>query len=262
VYTAIAAILIESALEAIIYGRPPKVEFLEKAVRVSIIMTLIVSALWEAAYFFKLWRAATEEAVALQAANFKHQISRLKSELNPHFLFNNFNTLAAVIEEDPKRATRMVEALSKYYRYVLKGESHLLSTLEEELESLNAYYFLLQIRHEEAVQLHIDVPATCLALKLPTLTLQTLAENATKHNAVTLANPLILTVKCSEEGEIRVSNNVIPRHGKAPGAGRGLSNLAERCQLLGLGELAIADSPHQFTVSMHLLKADNPISLT
>lgn len=227
------------------------------SIRVSLIMTYIVMAVTEAIYFFKLWREAHEQANALQEANLRAQLGRLKAELNPHFLFNNFNTLAAVIEEDPARAMRMVEALSRYYRYVLKGESHLLSTVGEELESLEAYSFLLKIRYEEAFQLKIHVSDACKGYHLPTLTLQTLAENATKHNAVTLARPLILEVSCTSDGLLEVRNNIVPRHGKAPGAGIGLSNLRERSRLLGLGALNYRETEAgYFVLHLPLLMSD------
>lgn len=258
VFTVLAAIALEYGLCYLLHtGKNPGAGVID-SIRTSLIMTYIVMAVTEAIYFFKLWREAHEQANALQEANLRAQLGRLKAELNPHFLFNNFNTLAAVIEEDPARATRMVEALSRYYRYVLKGESHLLSTVGEELESLEAYSFLLKIRYEEAFQLKIHVSEACRGYHLPTLTLQTLAENATKHNAVTQARPLVLEVSCRPDGLLEVRNNIVPRHGKAPGAGIGLSNLRERSRLLGLGDLSYTETGDgYFVLQLPLLMPDS-----
>jgi len=257
VLTVLAAIGIDYLLCTVFKQDGEKGGGEESGVRTSLIMTFIVMATTEAIYFFKQWKLAMEQANALQEANLRSQLGRLKAELNPHFLFNNFNTLAAVIEEDPRRATRMLEALSRYYRYVLKGESHLLSTLEEELESLQAYAFLLQIRHEDAFVLRVKVSDACKAFRLPTLTLQTLAENATKHNAVTLQEPLILEVFCHPNGVLEVRNNLVARHGKAPGAGIGLSNLKERSNLLGLGSLEYEEVAGHFVVTLPMLPVEN-----
>lgn len=258
-FTILAASTLEYGLCYLLHTKKDPGSNVLDSIRTSLIMTYIVMAVTEAIYFFKLWREAHEQANALQEANLRSQLGRLKAELNPHFLFNNFNTLAAVIEEDPARATRMVGALSRYYRYVLKGETHLLSTVAEELESLEAYSFLLKIRYEEAFQLKIHVSEACRNFYLPTLTLQTLAENATKHNAVTHARPLVLEVSCRPDGLLEVRNNIVPRHGKAPGAGIGLANLRERSKLLGLGELSYTETADgHFVLQLPLLTPEAP----
>ena len=256
------AIFFENVLTYGAYGYWSDADATLGTVRTCLIMTYSVSAVWEASYYFELWREAEAAAGALQQANLQHQLTRLKAELNPHFLFNNFNTLASVIEEDPPRATRMVEALSRYYRYILKAESTPLTTLEEELESLEAYAFLLRIRYEEAFLLEVDVPGAYLGFRLPALTLQTLAENATKHNAVTTSEPLVLQITCHPDGGLEVRNNRIARHGDAPGAGIGLANLRDRSRLLGLGDISFGPEGDFYTITLPLLPPSSTVSTT
>ena len=252
-FTLATALLLDYALQHWLLGERPGSPHKGSGVRTSLIMTYLVCAILEAQYYFSLWKEANQRAVALQQTSLQIQINQLKAELNPHFLFNNFNTLAAVIEEDPAKATRMVHELSKYYRYVLQAGQQSICTLADELASLEAYTYLLQIRHESAFQIEVQVSEACLPLLMPPLTLQLLAENAVKHNSATAAHPLHLQVLCSGGGLVTVRNNQIPRQGRPPGAGIGLANLQERFYLLGLGAIHYETTPDGwFTVQMAL----------
>ncbi len=251
-FTIGAAVGLDTLLHALL-GTPSHPHHIEASVRTSLTMTYLVCAILEAQYYFKLWKEANQQAAALQQTNLQSQIHRLKAELNPHFLFNNFNTLASVIEEDPAKATRMVHALSKYYRYVLQASQQTLCTLADELASLEAYTYLLKIRHEAAFQVRVQVAEPCRQLWVPPLTLQLLAENAVKHNSATTAHPLMLEVACDAAGHLTVRNNRTPRLGTAPGAGIGLANLQERFRLLGLGDIRFGTGPDGwFTVDLPL----------
>lgn len=136
------------------------------------------------------------------------QLSKLKEKVNPHFLFNSLSSLNALIDQDSTLAKSFVVKLSRVYRYVLESNPSGLSTVEEELYFMKEYFFLLKIRFGDALQpLDINIDAAELTGKIPFISLQTLIENAVKHNILSKEKPLKITIE-SKKGVIVVSNNL------------------------------------------------------
>jgi sensor histidine kinase YesM len=207
---------------------------LSKSLQTCLIMTYVVMSIYEAVYFFQNWKKAVEETQVLLQLQLKAQLTQLKAQLNPHFLFNNFNTLAAVIDECPIRAQQMVHELAHYYRYILRADEHELSTIEQELESVEAYGWLLKIRYEDIFRLEIEVSPIWNQLQIPTLTLQMLLENAAKHNRISTEEPLLVRIRCTDQGILRIENTLQAKSSSNfPASGLGLLNLTKRFELLG-----------------------------
>jgi ligand-binding sensor domain-containing protein/uncharacterized membrane-anchored protein YhcB (DUF1043 family) len=159
------------------------------------------------------------------------QFETLRTQVNPHFLFNAFNTLSALIEQAPKEAIGYVDHLSEFFRNLLQVRDKNLISLSEELEITRHYFSLQQKRFGENLQWQIDVPDQLLHTLIPPMTLQILAENAIKHNIVSGSKPLHILIQ-SKEDTIEVSNNLQPKSIPEKGTGLGLANIKSRYSML------------------------------
>lgn len=140
----------------------------------------------------------------------KLQLQHIENRINPHFLFNSLNSLYALIERRPTTARKFVLSLSRVYRNMLEVHTDALATLESELEFTQEYFFLQKIRFAEQIEMRVDIEPDCRELKIPALSLQTLLENAIKHNQITPDNPLLITIYT--KGRLLViENNFTPR---------------------------------------------------
>ncbi len=177
----------------------PEVRFYIKTTFLNtIVITLALTALTVGMELFNHLHAAREEAEKLRRASLVAQNEALRQQLDPHFLFNNLNTLSALIEEDPPSATHFVGAFADVYRYVLQNRSRDMISLREELALCNSYLYLAMIRFGENIRVEQSIPDMYHDLQLPPLTLQLLLENAIKHNVITRDKPLQLSMTIAE----------------------------------------------------------------
>ena len=192
-----------------------------------------------------------QEAAKLQTENDTARYAALQSQLNPHFLFNSLNTLIAEIEYNPGNAVRFTKHLSSVYRYVLQCQDKTLVTLAEELEFLQSYLFLHEVRLGDCISCNCCIPSGYTGCMLPPLTLQLLAENVINHNSITLSKPMKIEI-CLEEEYLVVSNPIQPKKShESPGVG--LRNLSNRCLLMLGKEIIIQREEKVFTVKVSLL---------
>jgi LytS/YehU family sensor histidine kinase len=163
----------------------------------------------------------------LEQARAEAELSALKTQVDPHFLFNSLNTLVHVIPRDPVAATAFAERLGDAYRYILSSGPRDLVPLDDELAFARDYVELLRLRFADTVTL--EVAGGSEGRLVPPIALQVLVENAVKHNAFDAARPLAIRVEI-EADHLRVSNAVRARRSARPGAGLGLRNLDQRCR--------------------------------
>ncbi|OCB73477.1 histidine kinase [Flavobacterium piscis] len=184
------------------------------------ILSLFISFIHTSIFLLNRWRVTSEEAAELkikaselQEAVTRSELESLKLQLDPHFIFNNFSTLTELIHEDQQSAASFLENITRVYRYMISNLDKDTITVREEIEFLNAYFYLLKKRLGEKVELKLQIDMSCLDLHLPPLTLQLLVENAVKHNSATIANPLIIAIY-SDVGDLVVRNNLQATSGK------------------------------------------------
>lgn len=220
-----------------------------------LIPTTIVQLGYESRHFFLQWAAGVRRAEQLQSASQRAQLEALQQQLDPHFLFNSLNTLAALVEPDNAPAQQFVEQLADVYRYVLLSRERRTVPLHEELAFVQAYVALQKARLRDNIQVHLAVPEALLDQHVAPLSVQLLIENALKHNEASRQHPLHVHVLAAE-GWLTVQN---PRRARStsltpPGTGTGLRNIRERYALL-LPErpVEIADEAASFTVRLPLL---------
>lgn len=184
---------------------------------------------------------------------FQLQYEALKNQVNPHFLFNSFNALMNIVEDDPKEAAALIKHLSQFYRKMTAYSQKELITLDEELELLNSYLFIQKKRFGTALQVNIDIePALKKSTFIPPLVLQLLAENAVKHNTISKDKPLHITI-FSEGDLIVMQNNFNPKLEKEESEGVGLQNIKNRYKFLLNKKVIQEENNEAFIVKLPLI---------
>jgi len=231
-------------------------EVLLREIRFSLVPTVAVLSVYESAYFFQQWKAYLQRAEQLARASTQAQLDALQSQLDPHFLFNSLNTLAALIEPTNDDAQRYLENLADVYRYVLLSREHPTVPLAEELAFVETYVALQRVRFRDNLQVTYDIAPAARARHVAPLSLQLLVENALKHNEASRARPLHLGI-AADAHALRVANNLQPRTtGLAPHTGTGLDNVRRRYALLDAPEpVEVQAADGTFAVRLPLLPA-------
>jgi tetratricopeptide (TPR) repeat protein len=172
-----------------------------------------------------------DHTLKLQKENVLAQYETLKNQVNPHFLFNSLNAISSLILTNPQKAVEFTNQFSKVYSYILDLKENLLIKVEEELKLVNSYCFLQKIRFGESLHVHMDVSDEHMKGSIPPFSLQLLVENAIKHNIISVAHPLRISVK-SEQNYLTVTNNLQKRTENITSTGIGLKNLTERYHIV------------------------------
>jgi len=165
----------------------------------------------------------------------KAQLSALKFQINPHFLFNSLNSVAALTLSNPEKAHEMVIALSEFMRYSLRNPKDDMVTLEVELRNIGLYLQIEKIRFGNNLQYRFDVEKACNHHLIPNLILQPIFENAIKYGVYESSVPSTIILeakKLPESMEIRVINDFDAESVPAKGEGIGLVNINDRLRLL------------------------------
>lgn len=181
------------------------------------------------------------------------EYEHLKSQVNPHFLFNSFNTLSNLIAKDQQKAMDYAENLSGLYHNILAHHDNDFVLLSEEFRILNDYISIQKGRFGDALQLIIDISEEIMRTKkIIPLALQILIENAIKHNVVSSAYPLIIHIDANEQ-QITIRNVVHPKLSKEKGEGLGLANIKKRYELLTKKEITYGLKENEYVVILPLL---------
>lgn len=184
-------------------------------------------------------------------AQFRYQ--KLKRQVNPHFLFNSLNALDCLVcEEKTEQASTYIHKLASVYRYMIRSEEEVVVTLGEELTFVGMYIDLLKVRFPEGFDVHIDVPAEDQARFVLPCSIQLLIENATKHNTVSVENPLIIKV-VSDGIQVKVSNNIIPKVTSTPSTGLGQKYIRQQYLDLSGKPILIEKNETTYSVTLPLL---------
>jgi hypothetical protein len=219
----------------------------------SLIITIMVSAIVHSRNFLKGWKQTLVEAEKLKKEQAIAQYETLKTQVNPHFLFNSLNVLTTLVHKDADVAEQFINQLSKVYRYILESRSQEIIALEEEMRNLEAYVFLMQIRFGGNFIFHNQLTVNSNSYKVAPLTLQMLVENALKHNEISKMYPLSISVFL-EENCIVVRNNLQLKTNQNESTGIGLSNIKARYQFLSSEPVSISEADGFFTVKIPLIK--------
>ena len=180
------------------------------------------------------------------------QLEAFKSQLSPHYLFNNLNTISLLVYKDPKLSEKYIRKLSQSYDYIIETNKKNLVLLCDELEFIKAYKYMLNIRFQDDLQININITDTKQGLLLPPLSLQILIENAVKHNAPSSEKQLKIDIE--QVGKyVQVKNNLLDTPAKTDSFRIGLNNIRKRYKY-HTNKKVIIEQDEGFSVKIPLLK--------
>ncbi|ULQ53175.1 sensor histidine kinase [Flavihumibacter fluvii] len=218
------------------------------------ITNVFITLLHEGIDQYDKWRQNRKETEELKKAYQHSRLQGLKSQVNPHFLFNSLNSLSSLISEDEEKAEEFLDEMSMVYRYMLRNDHEDLVTLSSELHFLASYAALLKARFGEGLQLMVTVPEAAKAGYLPHLTLQTIVENAFTLNSVDKNKPLVIKIYLEGENMLAISNTLQPKVIRDDlDIEKGLDNLINKYQLLEPGKAFIEESGEVRIIRLPLL---------
>jgi two-component system, LytTR family, sensor kinase len=216
--------------------------------------TALIGTLYEAGYFFTMWKRQAIEAEALKSRQLRAELDVLRNQVSPHFLFNSLNTLVALIHEDADQAARFTKDLSHVYRYILQHKDKEVVDLGTELDFTRAYIDLMKVRFADSLRIHLEVAPEHRHLLVAPLTLQLLLENALKHNVASLARPLQVDIHVEGGRTLVVRNSLHRKQGVVEGTGTGLSNVRQRYAYLSERPVDVIETREHFLVALPLLR--------
>lgn len=204
-------------------------------------------------FFYATWKQAVDRQQQLREENLKYRYKTLKAQINPHFLFNSLNTLSEMVYEDAGKADNYIHKLSGTYRYILDNEETDLILLNEEIGFVKQYFDLQKERDGDKIQLEIDF-RNADKFKIIPISLQTLVENALKHNSASEADPLKICIYGGDEDYITVSNNMQRKNILNSSHKTGLLNLGERVKLILGKDMAVEIVNNKFTIKLPITR--------
>ena len=234
-------------------GNGFSLEQLVTASIMGVVLVLAIGGFQMGIYYLLAWQKSQLETERLHKEQAESLFQNLKHQISPHFLFNNLNTLNSLIHESSEVASKFLSVFSEVYRYSLQHQDEELVTLENELNMIESYIFLLKKRFEDAFKVTTEVSKEARAKYIPPMSLQLLVENAFKHNIAEVKSPLSISISVEEEFLV-VQNNLHLRNEKNPSTRIGLTNLKERYRLLGQSLPSIEKNESSFCVRLPLLK--------
>lgn len=206
------------------------------------IMSTFITFINEGVANWEAWKASLTETEKLKNVYQRSKVLGLKGQINPHFLFNCFNTLSGLIQDDETKAEIFLDEMTKVHRYLLRSDDELLISLDNEIKFAESYLYLAKERFGEAIQFTINIDTRALEKKLPPLSMQVILENIIYTNALSKSNPLTINISSYNSNELSVVNSI---HEKTVvqnyNIDDGLDNLLNKYKMLDAGDITITE---------------------
>jgi len=243
-------------LTKVIFSSFYYVRVLDEAI-VLIMMTMVITAMILIVlglFLLNKWRFSLAELERFKKENAESQFESLRSQINPHFLFNSLNTLSSLIYENQEKAESFIRELSDVYRYILENRGKELLTLREELAVAQSYIYLAQLRFDKNLIVRLAISSDYDTKNIAPLTLQLLVENAVKHNVISKRKPLFVDIFV--EGKyLIVKNNLQKKVSKEYSSQIGLKNIQSRYAFLTKDKMEVLESQTEFIVKIPLIQS-------
>jgi LytS/YehU family sensor histidine kinase len=202
------------------------------------------------------WKNSVNETEKLKNIYRRSKIMGLKGQLNPHFLFNCFNTLSGLIQEDESKAENFLNEMTKVHRYLLRNDNELLVPFDNELSFAKSYLFLAKERFGDAINIKLEFDKSLYQKYLPPLCLQVILENIIYSNAMDKKNPLQIKLSSGAEGNLIISNSI---HQKTVmqnlNVDDGLDNLVNKYKILTGEQIKIEENENYRTLTLPLFES-------
>lgn len=187
------------------------------------------------------------------------QFESLKSQISPHYLFNCLNTISSLLFKDSRLAEEFIRRMADTFRYVVNNQKQQLVSLQEEIDFVRSYCFLLQVRFEQHLKLEINLPKSLLETQIPPLALQMLVENAVKHNQISKDNALMVYISAIDNTHISVSNTKTKAINPSQSFKVGLDNIKQRYHFFTHERVTVRND-EKFSVLLPVIKSAKPIA--
>jgi len=231
-----------------------RLDGIEITLLISVGITFVITFALSSVQFLENWRKAALDTERIKREQITTKYESLKNQVNPHFLFNSLNALTNLVYEDQDQAAKFIRQLSKVYRYVLDTRSQELVTLKQEMEFVDSYVFLQKIRFDDKLKVNINLNGQEESM-LPPIAIQTLLENAVKHNIIAEEEPLTIDITIENNEYIVVKNNLQKKNiPNEESSGIGLPNIIARYEFLSETPVEIIENGQSFIVKLPLLK--------
>lgn len=218
-----------------------------------IVLLLALAFLGRMLYFQKKSERFQNQAQQLERQKLISEIDLLRTQVNPHFLFNSLNILSSLVQENADLSVQFIEHLARLYRYILEQKDRQVLSLRTELDFLQSYAFLLKIRFGEKFDLQIHLEqADSERYRIVPLTLQLLVENAVKHNRMSAKEPLVVEISRADDWLV-VKNRLQLKQKSEPSTGTGLNSIINRYTLLSALPVKVGEEEGEFVVRVPLL---------
>lgn len=202
---------------------------------------------------YNVQRRKEQEIEQLKIENLQSRCDALANQINPHFFFNSLNSLTALVRKKEDENTLLfVNKLSDVFRYILQSDKKGLVTLNEELEFVEAFRYMMEVRFANKLEFNMEIDKDKLDLRIPVLSLLPLIDNIVIHNTIDTRHKMEVTIRLNEWSELVVSNPVYPKLTLSVTNGTGLRNLENRFMLLMNKQIRIEDNGNIFTVYLPL----------
>jgi sensor histidine kinase YesM len=218
----------------------------------ALFLAIAIITLYISYQFFMAWKESLLEVEKYKAESSNAQLQNLRNQVNPHFLFNNLSVLSSLVYQNQDKAVEFIQELSKVYRYVLDNKNIELTSLPEEFEFLEHYFYLLKIRFGDNISFETKIDTACNNKLLPPMCLQTLAENTFQHNEISSNKPLKVQIY-TEENCLIMENPIQLRSDSPTSSKMGLKNIAIRYQFFTSRKMEVIEKNQTFKVILPLI---------
>ena len=221
--------------------------FMIKTAVIFLILSMLITSSIE---FFRNWKKSVIMQEELKREQLSLQYETLKSQVNPHFLFNSLNSATSLIKTDPEKAIVFIKKLSEVFRYVLEQKDNEIATIEAELKFIESYIYMQKIRFGENLTVNIDISDRNRYI-IP-LSLQMLIENAIKHNVISKEFPLTISILSKNDNYIAISNNLRKKPAVNTGS-IGLENIKSRYRFFTSNPVIVREDEMNFVVEIPVI---------
>lgn len=238
----------------LIFGQIYYISLLDELIIVGFILFIVFSFTFIELSISLLnkWRFSLAELERFKKENVEVRFESLRTQLNPHFMFNSLNTLSSLIYENQENAALFIRELSDVYRYILENRDKEIVSLEEEVDFADSYIYLIQLRFENNLDIISEISNPNKKFKIAPLTLQLLIENAVKHNVISKKFPLKIHIFIENETLV-IKNNLQTKKTKEYSSKMGLKNIQSRYGFLTDKKVEIIENVNEFIVKIPLI---------
>lgn len=237
------SVLIFLYKELQIVSCPPRSGMLPWAIVYACIMSTIITFVNEGVANWEAWKTSLTETEKLKNVYQRSRLLCLKGQINPHFLFNCFNTLSGLIQEDGTKAEIFLDEMTRVHRYILRSSDQFLISLETELKFARSFLYLAEERFGGAIQTTIEVEKDALEMQLPPLSLQVILENIIHNNVLSKSNPLMIHISVKGDKQLSIVNTIHKKNISSRSTeDDGFDNLEKKYQILNADPILIDEA--------------------